>query len=154
MHCKLHYVHIYSPLSPVNMSGRSWSYWAPAAASGPSHDSHSIHHKSGNGSSARARERQGEKGCMRSKMKNLQIESQGKEGDKVKQKKRGKKEKRASRDKLNQTGKYMRITEFIGSMYSSPHSPLHHEIHNVYVYRDLQSYPVICLLAIWPTTFL
>lgn len=56
-----HNVHVYSPSSPVNMSGRSWSYWAPAAASGPSHDSHSIHHKSGNGSSARAREKQSEK---------------------------------------------------------------------------------------------
>ena len=59
----LYMLQIYSHFLPVNMSERSWSYWAPAAASGPSRDSHSIHHKSGSGSSVRAREkRQGERG--------------------------------------------------------------------------------------------
>lgn len=36
------------------MSGRSWSYSAPAAVSGPSRDSHNIHHKPENGSSAKS----------------------------------------------------------------------------------------------------
>lgn len=63
VHTWLYMLQIYNHFLPVNMSERSWSYWAPAAASGPSRDSRSIHHKSGNGSSASAREkRQGERG--------------------------------------------------------------------------------------------
>lgn len=38
--------------SPVSTFWHSWSYWAPAAASGPSHDSRSTRHKSENGFSA------------------------------------------------------------------------------------------------------
>lgn len=56
--------------SPVNMCGRSWSYSAPAAVSGPSRDSRSIHHKSGSGSSAKSHGETRWDGTVRSDRRN------------------------------------------------------------------------------------
>lgn len=116
------------------MSGHSWFYWAPAAASGPSHDSRSIHHKSGNGSSATAqKKRQGEKDTWgvqgtnyRRRVRERGWQSQrekGKREDKNTDEKSGKKRKKR---RQKQTTQRTWIIAFTVGMYSSPQPPLHH----------------------------
>ena len=117
---------IYSRLSPVYMCGHSWSYWAPAAASGPSRGSRSIRRKPGNGSSAK-RQRERQTGNDHSSII-FTDGKQEKEGDKVKKKKKEK-----ERNELPWTRQYMRIIGFTASIYSSPYSRLRHQINNVYV---------------------